>query len=83
MFNLEPLQHLTLPYTGTPVTQTFSYNVLQQPLPPLSAGHAHTVGLQITILKIVIFILMLYPHLPMNINLPLVQSLLIGTVPSQ
>ena len=79
MLNLEPLQHLTLPYTATPVTQTFSYNVLQQPLPHYPLG----MGLQITILKIVIFVLLLYPHLPMNIGFPLVQSMLIGSVPLQ
>ena len=66
IFSLELLQHQTLPYAGIPVIQTLGYNVLHRPLHPLSAGHAHTVGRQITILEIVLFTPMLYQHLSMD-----------------
>ena len=65
-FNLERLQHPTLLYTGILVIQTFGYNVLQPPPHPLFAGHAHTMGQQITILEIVLFVPKLCQHLPMG-----------------
>ena len=52
-----------------------------QALPLLFVGHAHTMGLQITTLGIVLFILTLYLHPTMSQDLPL-QALPMGSSPS-
>ena len=63
MSSLEPQQYRILHYAGIPITQTFGYSVLQV-LPTLSTDHAHTVGLQITIQRIVF--LSIYIPTPTN-----------------
>ena len=74
IFSLGPLQHQTPPYAGTHATQTFSCNVSQHPLCPLSAGHVHIVEQPITFFEIVLFVPMPYQHLLMGTDKPIIIS---------